>query len=127
MTGSSSLGGRKRGRSPSLCKYHEAVRTALQNQIRDLESTLGELDRTALALQQERDVAVQQKIQIESNTSAVRFNLRWLQEKQMVMYTRWAALKFEVEKMDPDFSVMMYHRAGIPLGAEELEEIMGFP
>ena len=127
MTGSSSARGRKRGRSPTLCEFHEAVRGALQNQIMKLETSLEDADSTYAALRHERDIAVQQKTQFERDTESVRSELRWFQQKTLAMNMRWAALKYEVEKMDPDFTVMRIGRARNPLGAEELQDILDMP
>ena len=77
-------------------------------------------NKTSLALRHKRDIAKQQKIQFERDAESVWFELRWLQHKNSAMNMRWAALKCEVEKMEPDFTVIRLGRASSPLGGEEL-------
>ena len=96
---------RSRSGSPTLDDCHEAVREALQHKIMTLENKLDDADRASLALRQERDTTVQQKLQFERDINDIQCTLRRVQEQNHTMHMRYADIVHQVHKINPDFAI----------------------
>ena len=119
---------RSRSGSPTLVDCNEAVRDALEERIRRLEISIDDADRTAAVLTQERDLAVQQKQQIEQNTENIRVELRRNHELGLDITLRYTDIIYRVQNIDPDWPIPRRpgRNAQDPTNAEMLR-FLGIP